>query len=233
MLSKPTIYLIDNDTQSQKSMQWLVQSIGYGLESFGSATEFLDAYNHEIPGCLLSELALSDFSGCELLEELRRCQLTLPVIFLTQATAISTAVAIMKSGAFDCMEKPVGRQCLLERVREAVQFDTNFRRTLRIQQETRALLATLSRAKVEVMDRIVAGDLNKKMAADFGVTERAIEYRRSGLMKKLGTSSVVDLIRMTLISQRDYSTLPIEIHAAHAQPAPHLSRRTARNNSTH
>ena len=145
------------------------------------------------------ELHLPDMNGTELFGELERRGITIPVIFLTGFGDVATAVRVLRSGAFDFIEKPCDRWTLLERIGQAIIFGELRRSELAERRDVENRMAALGPGENEVLDRIMAGASNKNMATELGLTERAVEYRRASLMKKLGASSLAEVVQMATI----------------------------------
>lgn len=220
---QPTVYLVDHDVDLSDSLKWLIESGGFCYRPFANAQDFLSNFDSEAVGCLLLDLRLPDKSGFELFAELEDRNVEIPVIFMTGYGDVSVAVRAFRAGAFDFIEKPCDRTFLLERIGRAVSSDAQRRRRQAEREYLEKRMAVLSQAESEVLDRILSGESNKQMAAALSVTERAVEYRRSGLMKKLGAQSVAELVRLaTIYEQADDIGRQYHVHAAHRSLNPHV-----------
>jgi len=142
-------------------------------------------------------------SGLELLEEMSRRNLRLPVLFVTAYADVPMAVRAMKSGAVEFIEKPFNGQTLLEKVQRAIRDDADRLGRDAAQQSVRSRLDNLTDKERQVLQMIQEGRPNKEIASLLAITPRAVEMRRAGLMKKLNARSLPDLLRLTLHSEQD------------------------------
>ncbi len=180
------------------SLQWLMTTVGLRVEVFESAAAFLAGYVPGGPGCLVFDVRMPETSGLDLYEDLVARGEGMPVIFITAFADVPMAVRAMKSGAIEFVEKPFNRQTLLDRVQRAIKDDTD-RQRLRIEREAvRDRFRALTDKEREVLDLIKNGRPNKAISAVLGITPRAVEMRRAGLMKKLGARNLAELLRLTL-----------------------------------
>ena len=197
MLPLPTVFLVDDDRSVLRAIGRLVRSAGWNVATFGSAQEFLDRQDPDAPGCLVLDLSMPGLNGLELQQALARAGHRLPIIFLTGHGDIPMSVRAMKSGALDFLSKPCADEELLSAIRLALSRDQQFRLE---RAEVRALaerFATLTPREHQVMLGVVAGQLNKQIAADLGTVEKTIKVHRARVMEKLGVTSVADLVRLT------------------------------------
>ncbi|MEQ8661125.1 MAG: response regulator transcription factor [Gammaproteobacteria bacterium] len=192
----PTVFIVDDDLAVRQSLTLLIRSMALPVEAFESAQDFLNRGDPTRPGCLVLDIRMPGMSGLELQDELGRRDFALPVIFITGHGDIGMAVRAMKSGAVDFIEKPFSDQVLLERINQAIERD-------RVSREERAGLADIARRvdllsprEREVMERIVAGQANKVIAIDLGLSERTVEIHRSRVMAKTGAGSLAELVSM-------------------------------------
>jgi FixJ family two-component response regulator len=150
-----------------------------------------------MPGCLVLDICMPQQSGLELYERLLLEGKRLPVIFITAHADVSSAVAAMKSGAVEFLEKPFDRATFVDHVQKALALDAEWRRQDSRYAATRERIEQLNEREFETLNLIQAGESNKSMAAKLFLTERAVEMRRSAIMKKLGVGSVAELIDLT------------------------------------
>lgn len=194
----PTVYILDDDPDMRDSLRWLLKTVGLRSVTFSSAGEFLQRFSGEGPACLVLDVRMPGTSGLDLFEEMNARGLRMPVLFITAYADVPMAVRAMKSGAVEFLEKPFNGQVLLEKVQRAVEDDA-----VRISRESgldevRARLEKLTGKEREVLGMIRDGRPNKEIAARLEVTPRAVELRRASLMKKLGVSSLPELLRLTI-----------------------------------
>lgn len=193
----PTVSLVDDDASVLRAIGRLVRSAGLSVATFGSPQKFLDQQNPDAPGCLVLDMSMPGLNGLELQQVLARAGNRLPIIFLTGHGDNPMSVRAMKSGALDFLSKPCADEELLAAIRLALSRDQRSRLE---RAEVRALaerFATLTPREHEVMLGVVAGQLNKQIAADLGTVEKTIKVHRARVMEKLGVTSVADLVRLT------------------------------------
>jgi FixJ family two-component response regulator len=164
---------------------------------FSTPAGFHRYYRAEMPGCLLLDIRMPRQSGLELYEQLLSEGKRLPVIFITAHADVPTAVAAMKTGAVEFLEKPFDRETLLNRVERALELDAQWRSQDAAFASLAARIAVLNERDRETLQMIQAGESNKVMAAKLFISERAVEMRRSSLMKKLQVGSVAELVNLT------------------------------------
>ena len=204
-----TVFIIDNDESLRDSLQWMLEGSGLRSETFSRAEAFLASCTPEREGCLLLDVRLPGMSGVALQEELQRAGFRLPVIVMTGYGDVNTAVTMLKRGAFDFFEKPFSEQALLERVRQAMDFDATRRRARAQRDALTARLACLTAREREVFDQVVHGKANKVVAIEFGISEKTVEVHRARVMHKLGAGSLAELVRMDLFAAKSTDSLRI------------------------
>lgn len=195
--SQPKLFVVDDDEQMRQSLEALLSVCGHEVVAFSTPGGFHRFYRREMPGCLILDVRMPRQSGLELYEQLLNEGKRLPVIFITAHADVTTAVAAMKSGALEFLEKPFDRETLMNRVKRALALDAEWRSQ---EAEFAALagrIAVLNDRDRETLVMIQAGEPNKTMAAKLLISERAVEMRRSSLMKKLNVASVAELIDLT------------------------------------
>ncbi len=195
--SSPTLFVVDDDEQIRESLRALLSVLGYEVLPFSTPGGFHRHYRSEMAGCLILDIRMPRQSGLELYVQLLHEGKRLPVIFITAHADVPTAVAAMKSGAVEFLEKPFDRDTLLNRVERALELDAQWRSQDAALAALAARIAVLNERDRETLQMIQAGESNKAMAAKLFISERAVEMRRSSLMKKLQVSSVAELIDLT------------------------------------
>ncbi len=194
----PTVFVVDDDEQMRSSLTALLDVLGFSVRTFPSAGSFSRFYQASMPGCLVLDIRMPRQSGLELYEQLLGEGKRLPVIFITAHADVPTAVAAMKTGALEFLEKPFDRQKLLERVQAALALDAKWRERDAHLSDVENRIGRLSEREQETLTLILAGKSNKSMAAKLFVTERAVEMRRSSIMKKLEVRSLAELLDVTI-----------------------------------
>jgi FixJ family two-component response regulator len=196
--TSPTVFVVDDDLEMRSSLSVLIDALGFRVQTFASAMEFRRAYQADRAGCLVLDVQMPRQTGLELYEQLLRDGRRLPVIFITGHANVATAVAAMKSGAIEFLEKPFDRRTLLMHIENALELDAEWRRRDREFHSYGQRLATLTAREAETLELVLAGDSNKVMAAKLFISERAVEMRRAALMRKLGVRSLVELLHVVV-----------------------------------
>ena len=198
-----TVFVVDDDQAVRDSLALLVQSVGLQAETFASAQHFLDSYEPEQRGCLITDIRMPGMSGLELQEWLSSIGRQIPVIVLTGFGDVPAAVRALKGGAIDFVEKPFNPQALLDLVQLAIVRDAELREQAAREAERDKRLALLTPREHEVLALVVAGKANKVIAADLAISERTVELHRGHIMKKTGARSLPELLRMVLPPSTD------------------------------
>ncbi len=198
-----TVFVVDDDEAVRESLRMLVESVGYPVMGFESATAFLEAYEEDWRGCLVLDVRMRGMSGMELQQELLRRNIALPIIMVTGHGDIPMAVRAMQAGAVDFIEKPYRDQVLLDRIQQAIELSTRQRKLQEKQDAVRDRLERLSPREHEVLDLVVAGRTNKEAAAQLGISVRAIESHRARVMERMGADSVAQLVQMIVVVRDD------------------------------
>nr|WP_231733999.1 response regulator [Calycomorphotria hydatis] len=192
------MHIVDDDPDMRDSLRWLMTTVGIKIETYDSAEDFQARFIPNGPGCLVFDVRMPATSGLDLYEQLLERGVRMPVIFMTAFADVPMAVRAMKSGAVEFVEKPFNRQELLDRVQRALREDV-LRHQLEIEdKELDHRFATLTDKEKEVLMLVQQGVPNKSIASKLGITSRAVEMRRAGLMKKLGVNSLAELLRISL-----------------------------------
>ena len=198
-MTTPMVFVVDDDVSVRESLELLIGCAGWRSEMFASAREFLEYLTQpraRVPGCLVLDVSLPDLNGLELQQRLAGGRTQLPIIFITGYGDVPMSVKAMKAGAIEFLTKPFDDQVLLDAIRQAVERS---RAELEQESELRALqeeYASLSPREREVMTRVVAGRLNKQVAAELGISEITVKAHRGHVMRKMHVDSVTDLVRI-------------------------------------
>jgi FixJ family two-component response regulator len=190
------VFVVDDDPRVRKGLARLLASEGVTADVFGSAEEFLGAFDPRSEGCILLDLAMPGRDGLALQEELARRGCELPVIFVTGRADVPATVRAMKGGAVDFLTKPAPARDLLAAVGKALERDRARRAARKDQDELTRRLATLTARERDVMEGVVAGLLNKQIAGRLGIAEKTVKTHRGRVMAKMGTGSVAELVRL-------------------------------------
>ncbi|MBS0347365.1 MAG: response regulator transcription factor [Proteobacteria bacterium] len=189
------IYLVDDDEALRDSLVWLLESQGFKVEAFASAEDFLRAWRPEFNGCLLLDVRMPGMSGLELHERLRAQYCTLPIIFITGHGDVPMAVAALKKGAVDFIEKPFNDAELLRLVTQCLAKEQESRARRRQDAEVARRLDQLTQREREVLELIIAGKLNKQIADVLGISIKTVEVHRARVMEKMAAQSLAELVQ--------------------------------------
>jgi FixJ family two-component response regulator len=190
------VFIVDDDPGVLKALSRVLNAAGYQTRTFLSAQEFLSGHDPSTPGCLVLDFAMPDLNGLQLQEALSAGGISRPIVFVTGKGDIITSVRAMKEGAVDFLTKPVSRTNLLAAIARARQLDFQAREIRRERAAIHAGIARLTPREREVFALVVAGKLNKQIAADLGTVEKTIKVHRARMMHKLGVKTVQDLVRL-------------------------------------
>jgi FixJ family two-component response regulator len=189
------VYLLDDELEMVKALTRALRAKQFEVRGFTTVRAFLDAYQPQDTACLVLDVAMPELNGLELQQRLTHQGILLPIIFLTGHGDIPMSVRAIKAGASDFLTKPVDAAALAGAVRAALQKAQSQRQTITETAELAARWATLSPREREIMERVVAGALNKQIAADLGIVEQTVKVHRGQVMAKMNVVSVADLVR--------------------------------------
>jgi FixJ family two-component response regulator len=211
-----TVYIVDDDTTFARGLARLVGAAGWKPEVFRSADDFLapGRLDAEGPGCVLLDVRMPGMRGPELQRVMIERNIRLPIVFLTGHGDVGTSVDAMKLGAVDFLEKPVRAEKLVAAIRAALERDASDRATSRELREIESRVEKLSRREREVMGHVVAGRLNKQIAADLNISLKTVKAHRAKVMAKMDVRTVpalVDLCRAAGIGEPERLTREAEL----------------------
>lgn len=195
-----TVFVVDDDAAVSDSITELVESVGLRVECYTSATDYLEVFQSEHPGCLVLDVRMAAMSGLALQERLNELGARIPVIVLTGHGDVPMAVQAMKAGAVDFIQKPYREQALLDSINAALALDAAARRLSGAADDLERRLTALTKREQEVLNRILSGSTSKKIARELGVSPRTVEAHRQNLLRKLGFATVKELM-LRLASQ--------------------------------
>jgi two-component system response regulator FixJ len=201
-----TVFVVDDDAAVRQGLRFMLRAAGYSVEALPSARSFLEDYDPRRGGCLLLDVQMPQMTGFELQQRLNVHGWRIPVIFITGHGTVPLAIAAMKAGAFDFIEKPLREDVLLESIERALHWNDRAYEE-RLERATLQVRATLLTARErEVFELVAAGEPNKVIARHLGISFRTVELHRAHIIEKLQARSLSDLIRMGIIMNSNSSS---------------------------
>ena len=191
-----TVFIIDDDPGVLKALSRLLRAADYETRIFASPRAFLASHDPSLPGCAVVDVAMPDVDGLALQRVLAAAGIGRPIIFISGKGDVPTSVQAMKAGAIDFLTKPVSGDDLVAAIARARQAEAGARRIRSERAVIEAGLAKLTPREREVLDYVVAGQLNKQIAGELGTVEKTIKVHRARMMHKLGVRTVQDLVRL-------------------------------------
>jgi len=195
MNSEATVVLVDDDQNVRDALKWLIESVDLAVDTYASATEFLESFVPTEPGCLVLDVRMPGMSGLELQENLAAHNCGLPVIIITGHADVGMCVRAFKGGAFAFLEKPVNQQDLLEQIRKAIELDKRNRRASVSIADIDDRVTCLTPREREIMDLLVAGQSMKQIAATLQISLPTCSKHRASVLEKLDVDNDVQLVR--------------------------------------
>lgn len=196
MTVKALVHVVDDDSAIRDSVRCLLASIDIDTACYSSAQDFLDAPSTMRPGCFLLDLRIPDMSGLQLQTLCADRPQRKPIIFMTGYADVDVCVRAMRQGATEFLVKPVAEERLLQSVREAVALDRRQQAAGNRQATLRARYDLLSERERQVLERVVDGGSNKRIAQQLRISHKTVELHRSNVMSKMHADSLAQLVRI-------------------------------------
>ena len=193
---RPVVFVVDDDQSMRRSLETLLRSVGHDVHLFSSAHEFMHTERPDAPGCLVLDVRLPGMSGLTFQQELAKAGVAVPVIFITGHGDVPMTVRAMKAGAVEFLTKPFDDQVLLDAIHAAIERDRARRRDAASLAELQARYVALTERERQVMKFVVAGRVNKQIAAELGLSLVTVKVHRGQVMRKMLAKSVAELVRM-------------------------------------
>jgi FixJ family two-component response regulator len=193
---KPTVFVIDDDASVRKGLSRLLRSLGFDVEVFPSAEEFLEREHYEGVGCIVLDVRMPGLSGMDLQDELNKAECSMPIIFITGHGDIPMSVQAMKRGAADFLSKPFDDDELLRAVNEAVATARSAEAERADTGDALRRIERLTPREHEILRYVISGMLNKQIAFRLDIAEKTVKVHRGHIMVNLGVNSVAELVRL-------------------------------------
>jgi FixJ family two-component response regulator len=192
----PIVFVVDDDAAIRETLSSLFRSVDLRVIVFGSAHEFMQGKFPDAVSCLVLDIRLPGVSGLDFQDALAKADIHVPIIFMTGHGDIPMTVKAMKAGAVDFLAKPFRDQDMLDAVNRALERDRQRRHIEDAVSELRARFESLTSREQEVIALVVAGLMNKQIAAELGVSEITVKVHRSHMARKMKARSLIELVRM-------------------------------------
>lgn len=193
-----SIFIVDDDSSVRSSLNMLLESAGYHVACFSSATEFLESgIIHSKDSCIVLDVKMSGLDGLDLQKELTSINCITPIIFITGHGDIPMSVQAMKDGAVNFLSKPFDDDQLLDSINEALSLARESHEKLSKIDQIKQLFEKLTPREHEVLRHLIAGLLNKQIAYELNISERTIKAHRKQILDKMGIKSMAELVRLT------------------------------------
>ena len=194
----PVVYVVDDDASIRELLAWLMNSNGIAVATFANAQHFLKSYQPGAPGCLIVDLYMPGMGGLELQHYLIEHGILIPVIFLSARADVANAVAAVKHGAIDFIEKPFDYKKIVSLAKDCLVRDQLVRGARGNLDAKQARLALLTQREREVMHRVISGKINRVIAEELSIGVKTVEAHRSKIMEKLEVDSLAELVQIAM-----------------------------------
>ncbi len=199
--TEATVFIVDDDEAVRDSLGLLLRSVGYRARCYGSARDFLKAFDPRDYGCLVLDIRMPGMTGLELQKHLAEIGCNIPIVFITGHGDIPMAVEAVRQGAVDFLQKPFQDQELVDRINDAMKQAAQQREGELERLEILDRIESLTAREKQVMGQVVLGKANKVIAGDLGVSQRTVEIHRARVMEKMQANSLAHLVRMVMVAE--------------------------------
>lgn len=204
MTTSGLVHIVDDDADFRDGLAWLLDSRGHTVNTWSGGDVLLQAlqqqacderhvFNAQPSNVVLLDIRMTPMSGLATFEALQAMDCPWPVLFLTGHGDVAMAVQLVKSGAWDFLEKPFQNNVLVDKVEAALQAAQDNAAHVQHQQRLRSAFERLSPRERDVLDQLIQGHYNKNIADTLGITPRTVEFHRANIFEKMGVSSAIEL----------------------------------------
>lgn len=199
MKANPIVHIVDDDDAVRDGLALLLKSENIACETYSSAEDFLESDLQHQRGCLLLDVRMPGMNGLQLMKFLKEKSISIPVIFITGHGDITMAVEAMKMGAIDFVEKPFDNDLIIKIIRKCLELCVSMMQLMETKEEISLRISRLTKREKQVMELLVQGLQNKKVASELGISPRTVELHRAKIMEKLQAHSLSEVVRFALI----------------------------------
>ena len=203
MATEPIVHVVDDDPAVRDSLAFLLDTAGFVSRLYESALALLEEADGLAPGCIVTDVRMPEMNGLEMVRRLSDLGVRHPVIVMTGHADVPLAIEAVRAGVKDFIEKPFDDEALLASVRSALSQGFEAAQQDEQAQDIRTRLDSLSAREQQVLDGLVAGQANKVIAYDLGISPRTVEVYRANVMTKMEARSLSELVRMSILTRRD------------------------------
>lgn len=193
---KPVVFVVDDDPHLREALDGLIRSIQLNVQTFGTTEAFLNFKRPDAPGCLVLDIRLPGLNGLDFQRDLEKSNIDLPIIFITGHGDVPMSVRAIKAGAIEFLTKPFRHQDLVDAIYIGIERDRFRRRAMATIAELQRRFVLLTARERQIMQKVVSGGPNKKIASELKLSEFTVKVHRSHVMQKMKAKSLVDLVRM-------------------------------------